>query len=549
MIHSAIERTVGRNAACPCGSRKKYKHCCGSAAHRAPAGSGAQEWYEQGNRQLSAGNFAEAIEHYRHALTVQPGLYQAHSNLGVALEEKGSLAEALTSYWAAVVHSAGTPDGVAAYTNYLGCVGRYQRYLFDLQRSGTHSPDFVFGQHLRFGKLLESQTASSGRPHLNEADPERRLRVGYLSPDFRRHSVAYFIEPVLAHHDRRAVEVFCYYSCPLRDQVTDRIAATADHWLVCTEMSHDSLAARIRDDGIDVLVDLAGHTIGNRAQTFVLKPAPIQIAYLGYPATTGLTTMDYRLTDALADPDGASDALFVEKPLRLSPAMTVYRRPSGNGGLLGSAGVEVTPAPALRNGYATFGCFNDVSKVSDSVVETWARLLAAVPNSRLLLKSRGLEDTARHAGLLVRFAKRGVDTARIKILGRIEEPESHLRLYGEVDVALDTFPYNGVTTSFEAMWMGVPFVTLAGTPLASRMGVSIATNVGHPEWIARTPDEYVAKACSLASELQGLNTLRLNLRQELEESPLMDARRFTGSLEAAYRDVWRRWCAQRKPSS
>lgn len=532
---------IGRNAHCPCGSGRKYKHCCG-VTRGAGNGASAAECYEQGNQQLSRGHVDEAMECFRRAIALQPAFYQAHSNLGIALEERGMLAEALDSYWAAVRHSGWRPEAAGTYVNYLVCLCRHQRQLFEMLRSDAHAPQQVLARHLACGSQLDAHSRAARRAHANPPDPERRLRVGYVSPDFRLHSVAYFIEPVIARHDRNAVEIFCYYNGPFSDAVTSRIQGLADHWLSCTKLSDDNLAAHIRADGIDILVDLAGHTQGNRILTFAQKPAPIQIAYLGYPHPTGLASIDYLLTDALADPRGVTHARRGERVLDLEPSMLVYRPAFGSGGLVADTEPPLAPAPLERNGYITFGCFNDRSKISDSVIGIWARVLAEVPGSRLLLKAHGLDEVANRDALLARFAQRGVSTERLALEGRIEHLSGHLARYSEVDVGLDTAPYNGVTTSFEAMWMGVPFVTLAGGTLASRMGVSIATNVGHPEWIAHTPQEYVDKAVALARDPNELNRLRQRLRGELEASALMDADRFTRNLEAAYRNVWRRWC-------
>ena len=531
------------NATCPCGSGRKYKICCGAAPSARSGASSATHCYEEGNRQLGAGRIDAAIQHYRRAIILQPDFFQAYGNLGVALEQKGVLTEALDSYWAAVRHSGRRPEAAGAYLNYQKCLCRHQRELFEMLRSDTELPQEVLTRHLAFASQLETHSQPARRAHTNARDPEKRLRIGYVSPDLRRHSVAYFIEPVIARHDRNAVEVFCYHNCALSDAVTERIRRRAYHWLECPSMCDDNLAERIRADGIDILIDLAGHTNGNRILTLAQKPAPVQIAYLGYPHPTGLATMDYLLTDALAHPGGITAARRAERPLHLEPSMLVYQPAFGTNGLVADTGPAVAPAPLGRSGYVTFGCFNARSKISDSLIGIWARVLTGVPGSRLLLKAHGLDEAGQRSALLARFAQQGVGPECLVLEGRIEDPAAHLARYGEVDIGLDTAPYNGVTTSFEAMWMGVPFVTLAGRTLASRMGVSIATNVGHPEWIAATPQEYVDKAVALARDPQELSRLRRCLRMQLAASALMDAERFTRSLEAAYREVWRSWCA------
>jgi predicted O-linked N-acetylglucosamine transferase (SPINDLY family) len=504
----------------------------------------ATDCYERGNEHLSRGQLPAAIEAFRRAVMLRPGFCEAHSNLGLALEAHGLRAEALDSYWAAVSHSAGRPEAAGTFVNYLICLNTHQRELFEMLRSDVPTPQQLLERHLLLGRQLRAHHGPSRRPHANVPDPERRLRVGYLSPDFRVHSVSYFMTPVLAAHDRAQVEVFCYHNFPQSDAVSERIARLADRWLPCGKISDASLAARMHADGIDVLVDLAGHTIGNRVLTLALKPAPVQISYLGYPHATGLDAMDYLLTDEAAQPAVIGGAGEAEQLLSLGQSLLVYQPAFGDRGLHGAMGLGVSPAPVLRNGWVTFGCFNDVSKISERLIEVWGLLLAAVPDARLLLKSRHLDDPGSRGALLARLLQRGLDPRRLRLEGRVDDLAGHLGRYAEVDVALDTFPYNGVTTSFESMWMGVPFVTLAGNALASRMGVSIATNVGHPEWIAATPEQYVEKAATLARDPAALEQLRQGLRGELESSVLMDATTFARRLEAAYRGAWRRWCAR-----
>jgi predicted O-linked N-acetylglucosamine transferase (SPINDLY family) len=509
---------VTRNQACPCGSGRKFKRCCGREPQAARA-TGS----ERGAQALAA----------------------AQSNLGVALSAENRWDEALQSHDRAVQLARGTPLADLIAANRLGCIKEYQAYLFGMYRGITDDPSAVLGAHRRLGEQVEAAAASARPVHANSRDPDRRLRIGYVSPDFRTHSVAYFIEPVIATHDRRAVEVFCYYTCPLADAVTERFSTLADHWRPCAEVSASSLAEQVRADGIDILIDLAGHTVGNRWLTFALKPAPVQIAYLGYPATTGLGAVDYRLTDVVADPPGLADAGFVEAPLRIAGgAMLVYRPAFGPGSLLGEEAPPVRPTPALGNGHVTFGSCNDAAKLNDAVFACWARLLAEVPASRLLLKSRDLSESSSGVVALRRTLEaRGIDRARLVIRGRDEDRRCHFERYGEIDVALDPFPYNGVTTSFEALFMGVPVVTLAGGWPSARMGATIATHLAHPEWIATSTGEYIAIATALAADPQALDRLRRSLRDELLASPLTDAAGFVTRLESTYRAAWRAWCA------
>jgi protein O-GlcNAc transferase len=549
MLGPSSDFAPRRNADCPCGSGKKYKRCCGRAVDNQPmlrTQSEAQQLLLEGNRCLNGGQYHAAIDYYDRAVALNPSLHPAYNDLGVTLEAKGLWHEALIIFQKTVEYTAGKPVAPRTGLNFLKFIHNYQVHLFKLQRTAANDPAAISTEHLKFGRQIENMMRPYWRAHENPIEPERRLRVGYVSPDFRKHSVAYFIEPVIALHDRDQVEVFCYYTCPTSDPVTGHFEEISDHWLDCAEISPLLLADRMRRDGIDILVDLAGHTFGNRALAFALKPAPIQISYLGYPATTGLSAIDYRLTDALADPADVTDRYFVEKPLHLKPAMIAYRPGFGPAGLLGDDPLPVQSAPVLRNGHVTFGCFNDVTKHNDDLIATWARLLARVPGSKLVLKSsHGLLE--QQSAVRLGFAAHGIDLERLVLLDREEDTARHLARYSDIDISLDTFPYNGVTTSCESLWMGVPFVTLAGRTPSSRMGVSIATNLGHPEWIAQSRDEYVDKAAALASDTQHLNQMRLALRQALTDSPLMDTQAFARTLEAAYRGVWRDWCANQEP--
>jgi len=314
-----------------------------------------------------------------------------------------------------------------------------------------------------------------------------------------------------------------------------RLKSLVEHWHDISAIDDASLAEQIREDGIDILVDLAGHTAGGRLQTFARKPAPVQVAWLGYPCTTGLAAMDYRITDAYADPAGVSEAHYSETLFRLPDTFDCYGPPRD--------APEVGYLPAIAQGHVTFGSFNNLAKLSAEVRALWARLLLAVPGSRLLLKSVPLADAAARQRLIGDFAAHGVGEERLILAAAEATHFSHLKRYHEVDIGLDPFPYNGVTTSFEAMWMGVPVVTLAGSGFISRMGVTMLTNLGMTELIADTPQGYVETAARLAGDIDRLAALRAGLRDRMAKSPLTDARRFTLNLESAYRQMWAEWCS------
>jgi len=362
------------------------------------------------------------------------------------------------------------------------------------------------------------------------------LRVGYVSPDFRRHPVASFIEPILAAHDRKRFEVFCYAVHLKPDAVTARLKALADHWREIGSLDAEAAANLIREDGIDVLVDLAGHTANNRLAVFARKPAPMQATYLGYPGSTGLPAIDWRITDAVADPLGAAEALHTEKLMRLPETFQCFQKPSD--------APAIGPVPMLKAGHVTFASFNMLAKVHPALVARWAGILHAVENSRLVLKAAPFRDAGTRAHYHAMFATHGIAAERIELLGYIQSPAAHFALYNRIDVALDTDPYNGATTTCEALWMGVPVVTLAGRSHVGRVGTALLTHLGLEDLIAATPEDYVARAVSLARDPAKLASLRETLRPRMEASSLTDPARFTKALEDAYREMWRQWCAK-----
>jgi len=417
------------------------------------------------------------------------------------------------------------PDFVEAHNN----------LLLAMQYAEGYSPAEIFAEHVAFARQFEEPLKGRWPLHENSREPCKRLKVGYVSPDFRRHSVAYFIEPVLAHHDKNEVEVTCYCNNSQRDEVTDRLSRYADRWLDCSRLSDDELAQRILSDGIDILVDLAGHTANNRLLVFARKPAPIQVTWLGYPATTGLTAMDYRMTDRHAEPPGMTEHLNVETLWRLPGFFCCYRAHENSPPV-------IDHPPSDDKGHITFGCFNNFSKVTDAALKLWAQILDRVPTARLLLEIRGIDRPTFRAETEARLQRLGLPLERVTLEAR--SPANQYALYNQIDIALDPFPCNGGTTSLDALWMGVPFVTLAGSHFVSRMGVSILTNAGLPELIADTPEDYVELATRLALKPEWLRDLRYQLRQRVANGPLMDESAFTRQLEAAYRGMWQAYCAR-----
>lgn len=467
------------------------------------------------------GRLDEAEACYARAVALDGTSQTARENLSNAIACQGRMAEAEQLQHAVV---AAAPDAVLAHSNLLFCLN----YRADV------SADYVFERHREWG-MRHAEGLARGAGHANVRDPHRRLRIGYVSPDFRTHSVARFFEPLLARHDRAAFEITGYAEIKQGDAVTDRIRAGMDRWRPTLGLSDDELAARIREDAIDILVDLAGHTSGNRLLTFARKPAPVQVSWLGYANTTGVAAIDYRFSDAECEPPGDADKRSCERIWRLPHGFHCFGAPTD--------APAVVPPPMVAAGAVTFGSFNNFLKLAPETIRLWARLLNAVPGARLLLKSNFVFDAAAHRRHLERFAAAGIDPARITMLPYIADDRGHLAAYGRIDIALDPFPYNGTTTTCEALWMGVPVVTLRGDRHAARVGASLLTHVGLAELIAEDEDAVIRIASDLAAAPERLAALRAGLRVRVAESPLCDSAGFARDVEDAFGAMWRAWCA------
>jgi predicted O-linked N-acetylglucosamine transferase (SPINDLY family) len=469
------------------------------------------------------GRLDEAIAQCEQVIAIAPAHSESHNNMAVALQAQGRMDEALASYELAVKHK---PDYHAAHSN----------MLLALNYAAGYTPGEIYSRHLRWTEQHAKRYYPTAPRYPNITDPERRLRIGYVSPDYRRHAVAYFIDPVLTCHDRDRFDVFCYSNVAKPDEVTNRLQQHTVHWRDIYGSADEEVQQLIQADGIDILVDLAGHTGNNRLLLFARKPAPVQVSWLGYLSTTGLATMDYRVADSHTMPPGLCEPYYTETLVRLPDTFVCYRAPA--------EAVDVGPLPALTAGHITFGSFNNFAKVTPDVMRLWAQVLEAVPGSRLLLKTDGLSDSGARNRIAASFAQHGVDPQRLELLGRDASFVTHFERYNQVDIGLDPFPCNGGTTSCDSMWMGVPVISLAGDSFISRMGVSMLTNVGLTGLIADTQDDYIRIAGQLAGDLDYLRSLREGLRERMRSSPLMDAPRFTRSLEQAFRDMWTRWCSQ-----
>ncbi len=478
--------------------------------------------YSLGVAYLEDQRLGEAEVEIRKALALDPENAMAHNTLGVLLLDQHSIAAARAAMRKAA--DVGTQSAPVFYSNYA---------FASLYADGVSNQE-IFDIHKEYGRRYATAAPLTAKPHTNVRDPERKLRVAYLSPDFRAHSVAYFFEAILEKHDRRRFEIALYSDTARTDAVTRSMRAAADIWVETGGMTDAAFVQRLIDDRIDILINLGGHTSGNRLPVCAQKPAPVQIEYLGYPETSGVPAMDYRITDNRADPPGA-EAWCTESIVRLPECFHCYRP--------GGAVPEPAPAPHLAKGHVTFASFNVLPKVTDQAIETWARILKAVPDSRFLVKCKQLRDERVQQMVRDTFARFGIDPARISTAAFVASVREHLDYYGQVDLALDTFPYNGTTTTCESLYMGVPVLSLAGDNHRGRVGASLLTAVGlQKDFLAADVDDYVARAVAFGLNPAPLASLRPQIRPMLEHSPLRDEVGFTRALEGAYRDLWRRWC-------
>lgn len=469
-----------------------------------------------GNVLKELGQVEQAIACYRRALELQPGFADAYNNLGASLKDQGKLEEAIAAYCRAAELK---PESATTHSN----------LLFSQLLCPDHDAKTLYEAHLDWQRRHAAALEKLIPPHPNDPSSDRRLRIGYVSPDFRNHVVGRNLLPLLREHDHGRFEIFCYSDVARPDELTRLFRGYSDVWRETAGMPHQKLAQQIWNDRIDILVDLAVHSAHNRLLVFARQPAPVQATFAGYPGTTGLSTVAYRLTDPHLDPPGLFDGCYTEESIRLPDSFWCYEPLEIE--------VPVAPLPASRTGYITFGCLNGFGKVNPPILKIWARILATVERSRLLLlapEGRHREDTLRL------LEAEGVERHRVAFVA----PQPHreyLRVYDGIDIELDPVPYNGHTTSLDSLWMGVPVVTLVGATVVGRAGLSQLMNLGLLELIAFTPEQYVQIAMELAQDLPRLIHLRATLRARMEKSPLMDAPRFARNVEAAYREMWRRW--------
>jgi len=500
-----------------------------------------------------SGETDKAEHHFRRAISLNPDIAEAHNNLGNLLHHSGRLDEAERSFGQALALRPNYVDAQSNLANTLLESGRIEEAIEGYRRAVAIKPESmvscsnllwalnyvpgkdaadVFLEHKEVARRLFSGVER--KAHCNVRDAERRLRVGYVSGDLRNHPVGRFMAPVLARHNHERLEVFCYSNCAAADAETRRLERYADRWREVFALGDEELAELIRRDAIDILVDLSGHTAGNRLSVFARKPAPVQVTWLGYLNTTGMAEVDYRVTDSRASPEGLFDAFHTERLVRLPDSQWCYEAPAEC--------PDVSNPPSSRAGFVTFASFSNLAKIGLPVIELWSRLLARVPDSRLLIVRRGVTSIRKE--FLARFTRYGVDPRRLDLQDSVPFRD-YLALHGLADVVLDTFPYAGGTTTCHALWMGVPVVSLVGSTATSRGGASLLHAIGLDELVANTPDEYLEIAATLAGDPRRLAELRTGMRGRMAGSPLMDAERFTRNLEGAYRSMWRSWCAKK----
>lgn len=466
------------------------------------------------------GHYSKAIHHYRQAHLLAPADTEVLSNLGNSLKEQGRLEEAMGCYRQAIQIN---PQHLAAHNNLLLSLN----YLPGIDNRT------LFHEHRAWGKLQSPPSLSSA---VESRNPGRRLRIGYLSPDFRTHSVSFFIGAAFREHDRGRYELYAYSDTRSPDTVTEKLSGMADQWRDTHSFSDEKLCDQIVHDRIDILVELSGHTSGNRLGALAHKPAPVLATYLGYPCTTGLQAVDYLITDTWVDPPGVEPG-YVEKLVRLPRGFSCYS-PS-------SECPPINDLPAIAAGNVTFSSLHGLVKLNERVIQCWAQILGVLPESRLILQTKAFADAETKQLFLERFEKHGINRQRLELFPFLSFQE-HLSVYHRVDVALDPFPWSGHTTSCHALWMGIPVVTLLGQTHAGRMVASALHQIGLSELVAQSPDEYIDKTIKLANDLPRLADLRRTMRERMLGSPLCDGAGFTRDLEAAYREMWRKYCEQQK---
>ena len=459
--------------------------------------------------------YEQAAKLYVEVLKLNPKCQVALSNIAGIFLKQGDIKSSIYYYKKALSIK---PDMAALHSNYLFCIN-YDHEI---------SSEKLFIEHIEYGKIHNKLTENNIK-YYNNFVSNKRLKVGYVSSDFSDHPVAYFIEPVLKNHNKSIIEPICYSNVSKPDNITNIIKSHCSKFIDIYGINSEKVSNIIRNDNIDILVDLAGHTRGNSLTVFAHKPAPIQISYLGYPNTTGLKAIDYRLVDNITDPD--QDELYTEKLIRFQNCFLCfspcYKYP------------DIKPLPCLNNGYITFGSFNNISKINIEVIRVWSEILKRTTNSKILLKSKAFNDSQIRKRYENFFKKFNINKERIILKGSIISPYEHLNYYNNLDIALDTFPYNGTTTTCEALWMSVPVITIKGNRHASRVGTSLLTYSGFKELIAYDIEDYIKMAVNISTNMEKLIFYRNNIRNKMLSSKLCNAEDFTNEIELIYQSIWK----------
>ncbi len=470
--------------------------------------------YNLGNLLRDTGQLHDAVACYHRALEIRPDFPGALGNLGSVLKDLGQLENAIVFFRRALELK---PDDVSSRSG----------LLFALNYSARYTPQYCLDEARQYGHIV-SEMADSKFTDWHCSTPPKKLTVGIVSGDLRNHPVGYFLESLLAHIDPARIELVAYAANHTMDALTERIKPCFSAWKELSAFNDEASARMIHNDGVHVLLDLSGHTRYNRLPVFAWKPAPVQVSWLGYFATTGVAEMDYLIADHVGVPESHCDQ-FTETVWYLPDTRLCFSPPEID--------LPVSPLPAIENGHITFGCFQNMAKVEDDVLLTWAAILTAVPNARLRWQCPQFKDTGVLEQVAERLRQQGIDTARVSLIAPGTR-EEYLAAHAEVDLMLDTFPYPGGTTTCEALWMGVPTLTLAGDTLLARQGVSLLTAAGLADWVAASKENYVDKAVALAGDLPGLVELRAGLRDRVRSAPLFDAPRFAKNFELALWDMW-----------
>jgi len=491
-----------------------------TAVNLAPTKPGL--WTNLGNLYRDLQNLDAATDAFNRSLSLDPNNVAALNNLSLTLHDSGLIEEAVSTYRLAVAID---PTAVMAHSN----------LLYAMHFDPRFSAQDILHEHKIWAARHADPLTVSAPSHTNDLSPDRPLKIGYVSPHLYDHVVGRFMLPLLQNHDRDRFHISCYTDqFHDRDPIAQKLRSAAHTWRTTRGLSDEDLAHLIRQDQIDILVDLTMHMSGSRLLAFARKPVPVQVTYLAYASTTGLAAMDYRLTDPHLDPPG-TDANYTEKSIRLPDSFWCYRPLNRD--------QKVAPLPALEEGYITFSALTNFCKINPQVLDLWARVMTALPGSRILMiaKKGSHRDRARSM-----FAQRGVGEERVEFLDYMPRAQ-YLETYNRIDIGLDTFPYNGHTTSLDCYWMGVPVVTLVGSTAVSRAGWCQLSNLGLTQLAAFTESDFVRIAATLAADLPHLAALRAELRPRMERSPLMDYVRFTRNIESAFRTAWRTWCAEKLP--